>query len=267
VTLRALAAPHAQLAGKLGANKVTASSVLITRLPRGTERKVAQSLTLRMDDKGNFAAVKNTDPQYGNELIWTGGWLYARLRHSKFVKRRARAGEPRMLAERMYGYLPGYLGLLGRFIDVEAAGEARHLGRAAVKVRLKLDRSPAPLRGARGRSRRWRRTVIAKAIKGEALFDARTGAVLAARLAASWTFNPPKGTRLPRSGIPTAIDGSTVGTMSLTYRQGVEALGGKVPAIGPPPDEEVAEIRRHRLEIERQMLTGERPIPERWSGQ
>jgi len=260
-TLRALALPHAYLAARLGAHRVKASSLLVTRLPGAREQRVEQTFEMRTDARGNYAASKHTDPQYGNEVVWTGGRLYARLRYSKFVKRAARPGEPRATAERLYGYLPAYVGLLGRFIAVEAAGQASYQGRSAVKVRLKLDPGPAPPRTDRSPGRGWRRTMVAKSIKGEALLDARSGSPLSVKLAATWTFNPPRGD-LPRSGIPTAINRQAAGTMSLTFSQQLDALG-QVPPIPPPAGEEIVAVERRRLEIERQMLLGERPLPGR----
>jgi len=262
--LGALSVPHAYLTDKLGAHELKASSLLVTRLNKEEEeRKVEQSLKLRVDSKGGYVAVKNTDPQFGNEVIWTPPHLHARLRYSKFTRRRASAKEAQAAAERLYGYLPAYTELLGRFIDVEAAGTATLLGRKAVRVKLKSRQSPSnPDRKTSASGRDWRRTIAVKKLEGSALLDASTGAPLKVELRATWTFNPPKGAP-PRSGIPGSVDPETVGTMSLTFSQQLVALGPKVAKVEPPPAKSIVEVERRRLEIERQMLLGERPIQAR----
>ena len=261
-TLAALALPQAYLSDKLGAHELKITSLLVTRLHKKETSKVDQSLSLRVDNKGAYAAVKNTDPQYGNEVIWTPPMLHAKLRYSKFTRRRASDREAEAVAERLYGYLPAYVGLLGRFIAVEAAGKATHLGREAIRVKLKPRKSPTALRaGASASGKGWRRTIAVKTLKGQVLFDVKTGVPLKAKLQATWTFNPPKGAP-PRSGIPKVVDPTTVGSMSLTFNQQLVALGAKVAQVDPPPDEAIVKVERRRLEIERQMLLGERTMPE-----
>jgi hypothetical protein len=260
-TLAALALPQAYLSDKLGAHELKITSLLVTRLHKKETSKVEQSLSLRVDNKGAYAAVKNTDPQYGNEVIWTPPMLHAKLRYSKFTRRRATDSEAEAVAERLYGYLPAYVGLLGRFIAVEAAGKATHLGREAIRVKLKPRKSPTAIgAGASAPGKGWRRTIAVKTLEGNVLFDARTGVPLKATLKATWSFNPPKGAP-PRSGIPKVVDSTTVGSMSLTFKQQLEALGAKVAQVDPPPDEAIVKVERRRLEIERQMLLGERPMP------
>jgi hypothetical protein len=260
-TLAALALPQAYLADKLGAHELKATSLLITRLHKRETSKVDQSLSMRVDNKGAYAAFKHTDPQYGNEVIWTPPMLHAKLRYSKFTRRRATDQEAEAVAERLYGYLPAYVGLLGRFIAVEVAGKATHLGREAIRVKLKPRKSPTALgAGDSAPGKGWRRTIAIKKLEGRVLFDVRTGVPLKAELKATWTFNPPKGAP-PRSGIPKAVNPSSVGTMSLTFSQEFTALGTKVAQVEPPPDEAIVNVKRRRLEIERQMLLGERAMP------
>jgi hypothetical protein len=259
-TLLAMGAPHHRFAAKLGPHKIRCSSTLSTKASNSPERKVEQQVSLSASAKGCFSAVKHTHPQYGQEVIWTGDWLYLRLRHSKYIRRRPRQGEPGSIMDRMVGYLPAYVELLGPFITVEEAGRKSHEGRDAVRVKLKLNSRPSPPGSSRSPARRWRETIAAKAIKGDLLLDAQTGAPLQARLAASWTFNLPASGSMPASGITERVDRSQVGTMKLTFEQRVSEIGKDV-TIERPPDEKIESTLRQRLEIERQILTGERPFP------
>lgn len=255
-TLRALGMPHRRLTQQLGAHALRCRSVLTTRVPSYPERKVEQELALRINRKGEFAAVKQTDPQHGQEAIWTGGWLYLRTRHNFFVRRKPRRDEASAIADRMYGYLPAYLGLLGRFIAFEKTGTTA--GR--IKLRLRLASSPEPLPAGLPPAKRWRRTITAKTLEGRAELCAKTGVPLKVQLKASWTFHPPaRGGSA--TGVPKALDDRTVGKTTLVFSQEVAEVG-QVAAIQPPdPAQTKTNLRRLRPEIERQILTGERPLP------
>ena len=259
-TLAALRMPHHRATEQLGAHVVTCRSTLTTSVPSHPTRKVEEELTLRADGAGHFAAVKHTDPQHGEEVTWTDGWLYSRLRYSVFTRRRPRsAREPAIIADRMYGLLPAYVEILSRFIAVKRVGPVRHGGREGIKVRLSLAQTPAPPPIQRAPARRWRRHVTARAIEGSAILDAKTGAPLSVKLKAGWSFHPPKA-GLPASGIPRAVDRAVVGRTDLVFEQNIAEVGKKV-TVDPPDTKEVKRsLRRVRLELERQMLTGERPV-------
>jgi hypothetical protein len=261
VTLRALAMPHHVIAKHLGAHRVSCRSTLKTHVPSFSERSVTQQLSMAVDAEGRFAATKNTDPQHGEEVVWTGSWLYPRLRHSKFVKRRPRdVREPRRVADRMYGLLPGYVELLGRFMTVKAAGDGKVGGRKVVKVTLGLAADPRPMTAEQAPSRRWRHSVVARKLKGTAALCAKTGVPLAVDLQAEWDFHPPAPGKVPASGVPARLDKKNVGRMALELRQRLSDVGGKVSVTPPDPSQVDQEVRRVRLELERQMLTGERPV-------
>jgi hypothetical protein len=259
-TLRALRMPHRYLAARLGAHRVRCTSTLTTQAQAAEAQRVEQEVTMRVDADGHYTVTKNTHPQFGQEVIWTGSWLYPRLRYSKFIRRPARPDEPREIADRIYGLLPAYVRLLGPFISFEARA-VRHLGRSAVRAELKLMAEPAGEPAARGAARRWRQTIVVKSIAGTALLDAKTGVPLSVDLRARWTFSPPAGP-IPATGIPTKIDRDAVGTMDLAFSQRITDIGAVAKVAAPPEAETIANPRRIRLEIERQMLTGELPIGE-----
>jgi hypothetical protein len=256
-TLRALAMPHHRIASLVGAHRIRCTSSLKTAVTGQPDRKVKQQLDLRMDDRGNFTAEKNTHPRYGFEVVWVDGWLYSRQRSSVFIKRTPRKGEPEEIADRLYGLLPAYIDLLGRFLELEIDGE----GKASGKIGLRLSALPDPAPAAKELEGNWRQTIAIKALRGRVTLDGRSGVPLQVELEARWTFHPPAADALPASGIPTAIDTKTAGSTTLSFRQRIEDIG-KQPAVQAPPAHRVrAGIRRRRIEIERQMLIGERPLP------
>jgi hypothetical protein len=260
--LRALRMPHHAIATRLGAHVVKSKSTLVTELKGSPSKRLDQEVTLRMNGKGEFAALKTTTAPYGAEVIWTQDWLYPRLRTSKFLKRRARGAEPVEIADRMYGLLPAYIRLLSRFIDIESAGKTQLMGREVIRVKLKLKAEIAPPAQPTGLARQWRQSVSAKSIEGQSLLDVKTGAPLSMDLRARWSFNPPATQSPATTGIPGTIQRNALGTMELTYSQRITDIG-KSARIDPPPEgDTIDNPRRIRLEIERQMLTGELPIAE-----
>jgi len=264
-TLRALRMPERSLAARLGAHRLTCSSRLTTELTGSAPQEVKQELSLRIDAAGHFAVQKTTHPQYGQEVSWPGGWIYPRLRFSKFVKRRARPEEPAQIVDRLGGLLPAYVGLLRRFLEVVPEGTHSLDGRQVIRVRLGLAADPASPRVGESSApaRGWRRSLVAKSIEGRADLDAQTGAPLAVELRASWSFHPPAPSATPpASGIPTEVDQNTVGSMRLEFKQRVSQIGRVASIAAPPASETIDNPRRARLEIERQMLTGETALPE-----
>ena len=263
--LAALRLSHSAVTARLGAHRLTCKSTLQTKVAGFAPRKVVQQMVLNVDQKGHFAAVKHTGPQHGQEVIWTGGWLYPRQRHGKFLRRRARAGEPRKTANRLAGYLPAYMELLAPHLTLKAGGETTHEQRKALRVALAPAPKPkAPLSASAATSplsRRWRQSIKVQSLEGMVLLDARTGVVLSVDLTAAWTFTPPPAGAVPSSGIPEKLDPASSGTMKLQLSQRVTHIG-KVEPIPPPPADKILDPRRVRLEKERQMFSGEIPIPE-----
>jgi hypothetical protein len=257
--LGALAMPHHYLATRLGSHRIQCSSTLSTTVPGQPPREVRQEVELRMDREGRFAATKNTHPQHGQEVIWTGDALYPRLRHGKFLRRPARAGEPRAIADRFAGLLPAYVGLLRRFLRVSLKGPTSVAGRSALKLELGLATSPPPPPRNPAPARAWRQSIVVSSLAGVALLDRESGAPLSVDLRARWSFHPPAGGPTP-SGIPSAIDRNSTGTMELVYRQRVSTIGAIKEIAPPPAADTIDNPRRIRLELERQMLVGELPI-------
>lgn len=263
-TLRAFSLPHRVFTARLGSHRLVSTSTIKTRVSGSPERVVSQKLTLRVDKQGGYAATKTLGQQHGQQVIWTGGWLYPRLRHSKFTRRRARPDEAAAIADRLASHLPGYVDLLGPALTMTTAGQVQHDGRAALKVTLGLNPVAAVRANVKAASRRWRRSVKVTAIKGHAWLDARAGVPLVVKLTASWTFSAPVGS-LPDSGIPAATRDGKRGTMELSYSQRLFGVGQVAPVQAPAADDTLNDALRLRLETERQMFSGELPIPTNWN--
>lgn len=260
-TLRALALPWHSIAARLGPHRVGARSKLVARAPGRQRRVVEQQLELRVDAKGQFVASKQTHPQYGFDVVWTGGWLYPRVRYSDYTRRRPDTPrEPQQIADRLYGMLPGYVALLAPHLRIVGHESARVRGRDAVVVKLGRAQKPSADKGAgRGPAGSWRSTIEVEKLTGRAALDRRTGAPLEVELKARWSFVPPADTD-HRSGIPRRFAKGKRGTMRLVFSQKLTKLG-QINAIEPPPDEQIRQrVSRRRLEIERQMITGERKM-------
>ncbi|MCA9670630.1 MAG: hypothetical protein KC503_33770 [Myxococcales bacterium] len=266
-TLDALTQGYARLRAALGAHELSMTSTLSASLDKKQTRTVKQTVRIHADNKGNFAASKNTHRQYGFEVRWVEGWLYVGRRYNRMVKRRPqRRDEPRRLVERIYGLLPAYLDLLEPFVAVKRLGSRDHLGRRVVEVALSLAAKPRPPgEPDRAPARKWRRKISVEKLEGRALIDGSSGVPLRVDLQAVWTFVPPKsGSRAYASGIPDAF-GSGLGRMTLVFAQHIDKLGSGVALVDPPPATRVArDIRRLRLEAERQIAVGERDMPKHW---
>ncbi|MBN1227803.1 MAG: hypothetical protein JXA79_12480 [Deltaproteobacteria bacterium] len=260
--LRALNMPHHQMGKALGSHLITCKATLATQVPGYPPKTINQEMTLHLDEKGQFAAVKNTHKQYGQEVIWTGGWLYPRLRYHRFLKRRPHnAKEVIAIQDRMVGYLPAYLDLLGRFISMTQLGLETYQGRKVVQFQFQKDSETKPIENDLPLAKRWRRFIKIKNVSGLVLVDEKTRVPLKTHLEARWTFHPPAEGSIPPSGIPTIIDKQKIGTMSLNFSHDITQIG-QVKLIKPPRDIYIIKnIQRRRLEWERQLILGERPIP------
>ncbi|MBW2733950.1 MAG: hypothetical protein JRH20_16300 [Deltaproteobacteria bacterium] len=150
-TLSALAMPHHAFAALLGPHQISANSKLETT---GREGKViTQKLVLVADGQGHFSARKITDEHYGYELVWTGEWLYSRLRYHPFSRRRPEdALEPSRLADREYGLVGAYIRLLKPFIQVSRGALGRVEGREVIHVSFSRRAQPVSSPSGKGAS-------------------------------------------------------------------------------------------------------------------
>lgn len=262
LTLATLTMDHGRFARGLGPHRVTARSKL-TRTARGN-KEIKQALSIVADGQGHYSVRKQTSEQYGVELIFTGKWLYSRLRYQPFSRRLpADDKEPGRLLNKHYGLLAAYLRLLGPFTAITRGSASRYEGREAIILSLARRNAPAdpPAGVALERAKRWRRSIDVEALSGKVVVDARTGAALKAELEARFSFALPRG-EAPKTGIPRELS-SERGGVALSFEQTISEIGKRQQIVAPPEDERM-DLRRRRLEIERQMVTGERPLDPSW---
>ncbi|MCK5795823.1 MAG: hypothetical protein KAI47_01470, partial [Deltaproteobacteria bacterium] len=189
--------------------------------------------------------------------------LYPRLRYSRFYARDPKdPGEPDRLAERVAGLFPVYMRLLGRFAKISLDPQKTiHEGREALTVLLTLRASPSAAPSTElAPAKRWRRSTQVSELKGRVLLDAKSGVPLVTQVKARWRYREPAGAP-PASGIPAHLGEGWV-TTTLDFAERLRP--GPVAAIVPPLGKELVDIRRRRLEVERQMVQGERPLDPLW---
>jgi len=269
--LEALQQPWSAFARPLGPHRVRLHARSLRSGPGLPMARVEQHVDLVWGAGGRLWVRKDTHDQYGLELRWIDDWLYLRQRWNRFIRRRALdRQEPLRLADCAYGLLPDELALLGRFLKLGPARAVTVLGRAAWQVSLlRAERAgelaPGEQQALEAQSaRRWRRSLQVEELSGTAAIDRLTGAPLLARVRARCSFTLPAGpsdaTGIPRLASP----GGARGQLELELEQRVIDLGEAIGIAAPPADEVVAEVRGRRLEIERQMVLGERPVDPAW---
>lgn len=269
--LHALRQPWSAFASALGPHRLRIRARSVRSGPGLVEARVVQTIELVWARGGRLALRKDTHDQYGLELRWLDGWLYLRQRWNRFLRRRPLdAQEPLRLADRAYGLLPDELELLGRSLALGTARAVTVLGRAAWQVVLARAESakdavpgdPDPRDDQP--ARRWRRSLRVEALSGTASIDRLTGAPLLARLRARCSFASPAGPSGP-TGLPAlARAGGARGWLEIELEQQIAELGGDAVVVAPLPEEVVADPRGRRLEVERQMVLGERPLDPAW---
>lgn len=249
---------------KLGNHRLRIRSTIETRVPGAETRRVDQTAEVLADGKGGLHMRKDTHPQFGQEAILAGGALYNRMRWSRFIRRVPEPGEVSAMLDRVAGHLPAQLGLVERFLVVGPASETSFDGRPVLRQVLSRADTPRPASVEERGSRAWRRSLVVDRLSGELLLCKVTRLPLYAKLDASLRFGPPADRKPPRTGIPQVQSPTLTGTMTLALELEVRDIG-RVPTVSPPPSEEtITHPRRRRLEYERQILTGEIPIPEDW---
>jgi hypothetical protein len=186
--LRALALPGAELDRRLGPRRVEAQSTLEVAAGGRAPEKLEESFVLDSDAAGAFHVVHDNSHGAGLEAIAVAGELYTRPRWGKFVHRRPEGDELERLRQLVEGAPLGMLEALARFVAIKDAGAAQAGGRAARTLALSKAGSPAGAPSESAPGRKWRETLQARILDGEALVEPQSGALLAARLEASYSF-------------------------------------------------------------------------------
>jgi hypothetical protein len=236
----ALALSAEEVASRVGSFEWTAAvDWSVSRAGEEAARvRAAERHRLRQLASGDFELEADLDPglgagsETGKQVIWTGGTTYARARGAPFRERPTDRGrDARRFREESFGLARELAVLLGPALRLEPAGEATALGRRALRYRVALapdaPPSPAPARTFPGgapdpdtaRRLAFLDGRVPRAAEGELLLDAKTGAPLRARLAATFAVAEAPGV-----------------TAQVELLAQVKALGEKVAAVSRPKD-------------------------------
>jgi|GEM_PF-5862214 hypothetical protein len=249
--LELLLRPHSQWSRTLGAHRYRAKAT-VTQSSAGKEKKtVVVEADVLVDEKGNYSGAKNTSSQFGQEVIWVDGWLYVRRRHSRFLRRRPKGAEAKKKLNQLAGALPAYLKLLRPHIELNSSSS--FIRRA----------SPLKATGTSTLAHRWRRSIRLQAVEGGVKFDASSRIPLNTKLKASWDHLLPQAGDHD-NGLPPIVTDGRRGQMVIDFEQSITLLKDPPQISAPVAEDVLYNARRQRLEVERQMLLGERKIPKNW---
>jgi hypothetical protein len=233
--VRAARLPGAELDGRLGARHVEASSTLKIEPPGKPVETLEETFRLDADGKGAVHLQHDNSRSGGLEAIATGGALYVRPRWGKIEKRRPEGDEVDRLRRSVETVAADYLDLLSRWLLVREDGRVQVAGRSAVKLKLSAMQKPLAAPAEQDPARAWRDRLQVRYVDGDLVMDVASGALLQARLDASYAFE-----RKGESG-PLQV--------TLGYRQ---TTGTAEPIVAPP--DAVPAPQRTRPMLERQQL-------------
>ena len=231
--VRALSLSGRALDAELGAHRMEAAESLKLELGDRQTAELAETFAVQADGRGGVHLKHDNSRDNGFEAIATGDDLYVRPRYGKFVRRKVEGDELERLRATAETAAASDLKLILRFVQAREAGTATVAGHAGVKVALSARATPDAAPAETEAGRMWRQTVNVRYIDGDAVLDAKTGAPLAVRLDAQYTF---------------ARDGKPV-QATLKYKQTTDAQS---EAIAAPAD--WATLERPRPMLDRQEL-------------
>jgi hypothetical protein len=233
--VRALAMPGAELDRYLGARHFEATSSIKIEPAGQPVQQLDETYRLDSDGRGALHLLHDNAHAQGMEAVLVGGELYVRPRYGKFIHRKPEGDEVERLRALVEGVAGDYVTMLERWLSVSEAGRTEVSGRPAVRLKLTAAPTAASAPAEVEKGKKWRDTVQVRYIDGELTLDAKSGAPLAARLAASYSFVR------PGSSSPVAI--------TLSYKQ---TSGPAAPIAAP--DDAVPMPKRPRPLLDRQTL-------------
>jgi hypothetical protein len=230
--VHALQLPGSELDKRLGARHLEAKSVLKIEPFERPFEILNESFKLDADGKGAVHVIHD-NARDGLEAVIANGTIYVKPRYGHWTKRKAETEDVERLRENVEGVAAAYLELLEGALQVKEAGRTEVNGRSAVRLQLSASGSQ------RGPSeslpyKKWRETIKVGNVNGEWLLDASSGAPLAGKMEASYTFE--------RSGEKGPI------AVTLTWEQQLS----QAEPIVPPAD--AVEPRRERPLLDREVL-------------
>jgi hypothetical protein len=177
--LHALQLPGAALDKNLGAHGVEAKSSLKTEPGEQLDE------TYRLDSDGKGAVhLTHNNARDGVEAVIAGGVVYVKPRYGHWTRRRPERGDIERLRDNVEGVAAAYVELLSRWLVVKQVARTDHTVRLALSARSSPESAPAETLPYK----KWRDTVKVDHLDGEWTLDAASGAPIAGKLEASWSF-------------------------------------------------------------------------------
>jgi len=231
--VRALSLTGRDLDQRLGAHRMDATSTLKLELPERQMQTLEETFAVQANGHGGVHLVHDNSRGNGFEAVALNDDLYVKPRYGKFVRRKVEGDELERMRITAETAGASDLRLLERFVQVREAGAATVAGHAGVKLSLSARTTPgAPVTESEP-GRKWRETVNVRYIDGDVVLDAKSGAPLAVRVEAAYSF--------VRDGKPLSA--------TLAYKQTTSA---EVDAIAAPAD--WGTLGRPRPMLDRQTL-------------
>ena len=240
---RALGQPGAGFDAQLGARHVEASGTLKLEPPGKPAEQLDESYRLDSDGKGALHLMHESSRGSGFEAVVTGGELTVRPRGGRFVRHKPEGDEVDRLRATVEGVAADYVKLLERWLQVHEVGHSQVAGRAARKLKLSAAPQPAPAPKETDPGKRWRDTIAVRFVDGELDVDEATGAPLAVRLDAAYSFQRDNGNGEKSS--PFAV--------TLSYKS---AMTTTPEAIVAPADAVIAPRRSRPMLDLKELLEG-----------
>jgi hypothetical protein len=133
---------------------------------------VTTTTDLWMDKQGNYRLVESNDQDGGREIVRVGGEASVALRYGKMIRRATQDAESARFVAEALGAPWAAWEVVRRQVEVEGGGR----GVFRLKLGRRLIDLPAPPAGG---LRKWRDSVLVKALDGQATLDAGAMALLA----------------------------------------------------------------------------------------
>jgi hypothetical protein len=230
---RALSLSGKDLDGKVGAHRMDATETIKLELGDKQTASLEETFAVQSDGRGGVHLVHDNSRGNGFEAVALNDDLYVKPRYGKFVRRKIESDELERLRATAETAAASDLRLVQRFVQVREAGTATVAGHAGVKLTLAARSTPDALVSETEPGRKWRETVNVRYIDGDVVLDGKSGAPLAVRLEAQYTF--------VRDGKPLQA--------TLSYKQSTTA---DTNAVTAPAD--WTTLSRPRPMLERQQL-------------
>ncbi|MGZ3405448.1 MAG: hypothetical protein ACXVAN_03325 [Polyangia bacterium] len=231
--VHALSLSGKDLDAKLGAHRMDATESLKLELGDKQTAALEETFAVQADGHGGVHVVHDNSRGNGFEAVALNDDLYVKPRYGKFVRRKIESDELQRLRATAETAAASDLELVERFVQVREAGTATVAGHPGVKLTLSARSAPDAATTESEAGRKWRETVNVRYIDGDVVLDSKSGAPLAVRLEAQYTF--------VRDGKPVQA--------TLSYKQSTTAETG---AVAAPAD--WTTLVRPRPMLDRQQL-------------